>query len=144
MSHLAHIVKLKGDLIAEGVSSPEQQIAIAQTTYVKALITVASGNKLDVDARVAFNKYVLSYWNETTPVNGLLVITAINNFYRDLANAINNVFVEDKIKLDVTGKVETPLNTKYTELESYRALIQTLVDDANQKLPQFTATNQLI
>lgn len=144
MSHLAHIVALKSALIAEGVGSPDQQIAIVQTTYVKALITVSCRNDLCGKDRLAFNKHILSYWNETTPVNGLAVINTINNFYRDLENAFNNTFVEDKVKLVVTQEVETPLKSKYTELEAYRSLIQTLVDEACHRLPTFLATEQIL
>lgn len=144
MSHLAHIVKLKQNLIAEGVTNPEIQIAIARTAYVKALITVNCANKLDEEKCIEFNRYVLSYWNETTPVNGLLVMKMIGDFFRKMESFLKQTFVDNELKLEVTPVVENPADLDYTKLEPYQSLVQQLVDEANFKLPQFMETEQIV
>lgn len=143
MSHLAHIVKFKQALISEGLTDPNLQVELVRTSYVKALITVGYANKLNEEQCIQFNRYILSYWNEVTPVNGLLVMTMIGNFCRALEAALNRPFTFNKLKLDVVPKIETPIESKWEDLESYQALVQTLVDEANHKLPQFMETAQL-
>lgn len=143
MSHLAHIVKLKERLITEGVLHPQQHIDIAQTAYTKALIAVNGGNKLDEQTCINFNRYILSYWNEITPVNGNLVMSQVGQFFRGLQQSLNAVNVGDVIVIKVTPRVETPEALDYTKLEPYEALIQILIDEANCKLPQFTETNKI-
>lgn len=144
MSHLAHIVKLKERLIAEGVLHPQQHIDIAQTAYTKALLAVNGGNKLDEQTCIAFNRYILSYWNEVTPVNGNLVLSQVGQFFRNLQQSLNTVNVGDSIVIKITPRVETPEDFDYTKLEPYEALIQILIDEANRKLPKFTETNQIV
>ncbi|UQT02838.1 hypothetical protein SUREIYA_02430 [Serratia phage vB_SmaM-Sureiya] len=144
MSHLAHIVKLKQNLIAEGVTNPETQIAIARTAYVKALITVNTSNKLDEEQCIEFNRYVLSYWNETTPVNGLIVMKTIGDFFRNLDNFLQHTFTDCVLKIQIVPYVENPADLEYTELETYKSLVQQLVDEANYKLPQFMETDQIV
>lgn len=143
MSHLAHIVKLKQNLIAEGVTNPEHQIQIARTAYVKALIVANHANRLNQEKSIEFDRYVLSYWNETTPVNGLQVMKHIGDFYRTLHGFMDQVFTTDSMDIPIVERVETPINLDYTKLETYAALIQQLVDEANYKLPQFMETDQI-
>lgn len=143
MSHLAHIVKLKQALISEGITNPEMQIAVVRTCYVKALITVNSANKLDEEKCIEFNRYILSYWNEVTPVNGLVVMSMIGNFFRALEKAMNHMFTDNKLEIDITPKVELPLEVDYQKLDAYAGVIQTLIDEANFKLPQFMETSQV-
>lgn len=143
MSHLAHIVKLKERLIAEGVLHPQQHIDIAQTAYTKALIAVNGGNNLDEQTCINFNRHILSYWNEITPVNGNLVMAQVGQFFRGLQQSLNTVNTGDVIVIKITPRVETPGDVDYTKLEPYEALIQILIDEANRKLPQFTETNQI-
>lgn len=143
MSHLAHIVKLKENLIQEGVLHPQQHIDIAQTAYTKALITVNGANKLDEQTCINFNRYILSYWNEVTPVNGNMVMAQIGQFFRNLQQLLNSTLVDDVAVIKITPRVETEGDIDYTKLESYSALVQILIDEANRKLPKFTETNQI-
>lgn len=143
MSHLAHIVKLKERLIAEGVLHPQQHVDIAQTAYTKALIAVNGGNKLDEQTCINFNRYILSYWNEVTPVNGNLVMSQVGQFFRGLQQTLNAVNVADVMVIKITPRVETPGDVDYTKLEPYEALVQILIDEANHKLPKFTSTNHI-
>lgn len=138
MSHLSHIVKLKQDLIANDVNNPEQQIAIVRTTYVKALITINNAFKMDEPECINFNRYILGYWNETTPVNGHLVMSAIGNFFRALDATLNGTLVENELKLDITGKVEG-VDYDFVKLDSYADLISALKGEAIHKLEQFRA-----
>lgn len=144
MSHLAHIVEFKKSLITEGITNPDLQIQLVRTAYVKALITVGNANKLDKQQCIDFNRFVLGYWNETTPVNGLAVAAAVGAFYRKLEGFLNNTFTDNELNIDIVDKVELPLEVKYTELETYRNLVQTLVDEANHKLPQYIEVAQVI
>lgn len=144
MSHLAHIVKVKENLIAEGIVNPQAQIEICQTAYTKALITVSASHKLDEQTRVNFNRYILSYWNEVTPVNGNLVLAQIGAFFRELAKAMETTFVDDVLVIKVVPTIELPLDVKYSKLQTYADLVQILIDEANHKLQKFVETNQVI
>lgn len=135
MSHLDHIVKLKQELISKGVTNAQKQIDVARTCYVKALIAVNCGQKLDEPDCIDFNKYILSYWNETTPVAGHMVMTMVGNFFRNLQKCTGTIFTGDKVEIEVTPKVEG-VEIDYTELETYKQVIQTLIDEANHKLAQ--------
>lgn len=144
MSHLAHIVKLKESLIKEGILHPQQHIDIAQTAYTKALITVCGANKLNEQTRINFNRFILSYWNEVTPVNGNMVLAQVGQFFRSLQQSLNSTLVDDVIVIKITPRVETEGEKDYTKLESYSALVQILIDEANRKLQKFTETSQIV
>lgn len=143
MSHLQHIVRFKQSLLSEGISAPDLQIEIVRTAYVKALITIGYGNNLNQEQCIQFNRYILSYWNEVTPVNGLLVMTMVGNFCRALKAHLERPFTENKLKLEVCPKIELPIECKWDELETYKDLVQTLVDEANHKLPGFLETAEV-
>lgn len=143
MSHLAHIVKLKENLIQLGVTSPQVQTNIAQTAYTKALINVNGSNKLDEKTCIEFNRYILSYWNEVTPVKGNLIASQVGSFFRSMDALFNTTIVDDVALIRIVPGVEEVGDVKYTELETYSSLVQVLIDEANHKLPQFTSTNQI-
>jgi hypothetical protein len=144
MSHLAHIVKLKSALIMQGIVNPNSQADIAQTAYVKALINVNGANKLNEDTCINFNQWILSYWNETTPVKGNLVASQVGQFFRNISNLFNQTLTSNVAILTVVPKVETTVDFDYTELSEYKELVQSLIDEANKKLPQFTATETIV
>lgn len=143
MSHLAHIVKLKQDLIGLGVVSPETQINIVQTAYSKALLNVTGAIEMTDEVRYGFVRWILSYWNDVTPNKGNLILAQVADFYRNLDRIFNETLTGDVVILKVTPTVEAAGDVKYTELDSYGALVQTLVDEARHKLPQYTETNSI-
>lgn len=143
MSHLDHIVKLKQELIGAEVMNPQSQIDIVRTTYVKALVSVASSNKMSENDRIEFSKYILSYWNETTPVAGHVVMTFVGQFFRTLESKLNGVLTDNELVVEVAPQVED-VKFKYSELDSYKTLIQTLIDEANKKLPSFLETSRIV
>lgn len=143
MSHLAHIVKLKQDLLTEGVVSPEVQADIAQSAYVKALINVNGAHCLDEKDCIGFNRWILSYWNEVTPNKGHYISKQVGDFFRNLSQLFNKTITADVAILPTAPTVEGAGDVKYTDLPSYLALVQTLIDEANHKLPQYTETSQI-
>lgn len=143
MSHLQHIVLLKQDLISNDVNGPVQQAAIARTAYVKALIHINAVNKLDEEQRNAFNRFVLGYWNEVTPVNGQLVVSAINRFFYNLESFLAKSFTANTLEVPVVEAVED-VKFKWEELDTYRNLVQTLVTEGNHKLAQFMPTDNIV
>jgi hypothetical protein len=143
MSHLAHIVKLKQDLLGLGVTSPEVQDGIAQTAYSKALLNVTGSVEMDDDTRFKFCRWILSYWNNTTPNKGNLIVSQVADFYRNLKQVFNKTITGDVVILPIVATVEAAGEVKYTELESYEAVVQSLIDEARHKLPQFKETNQI-
>lgn len=136
MSHLAHIVKLKQDLIANDVTDPSVQIHIVRTAYVKALINIGTVNKLDEDTCIDFNRYVLGYWNETTPVDGALVMNTIGRFFRAMDAFLRSTITANTMEIPI---VEGPEGVKYKweQLESYSSLVSTLIKEATHKLEHF-------
>lgn len=143
MSHLAHIVKLKAALIVEGIADPYKQIDIVQTAYIKALINVNGANNLDEKTCVGFNQWILSYWNEVTPVKGNLIAVKVGSFFRGMTDIFNKAITGDVVILPVVDKVETPEGTDYLKLEEYESLIATLIYEANHKLSQYVETQQI-
>lgn len=142
MSHLDHIVKVKQDLIEKGVTNPQKQIDVIRTAYVKALIVVNQANHLNEEDCVDFNRYILGYWNETTPVAGHMVMTLVGNFFRALQKATGEIFIGNTIEIEVCPKIEG-VSVDFAELETYKNLISTLIGEANHKLPKFIETNQI-
>ena len=143
MSHLAHIVKLKQDLIANKVVAPADQIAVVRTAYVKALINVNAVNKLDEDQCINFNRFVLGYWNEVTPVNGPLVMAMIGKFFRSFEAFVASTITANTLEIQVVDKVEG-VDFKWEELDSYRELVQTLIAEGKHKLEQFLPTDNIV
>lgn len=143
MSHLAHIVALKQALISNGVTNPVAQIEIVRTCYVKALISVHQQNPMPEQKCWDYTRYILSYWNETTPVEGNKVISEIGNFLRALENALNGTIVDNKLKLVITP-VPEGVEFDFTKLEQYASVINTLKAEAIKKLSQFEGKEQLI
>lgn len=141
MSHLDHIVKLKQELIREEIVSPEVQSEIATGAYVKALITHSCKHDMSEDDRIAFHKYILSYWNETTPNKGHFILAQVGNFFRALRKCVDGVLVSNEIKLEVVPAIKGAGEKKYTELPAYAMLIETLVSEADHKLEQYRAAN---
>jgi hypothetical protein len=144
MSHLAHIVKLKQDLIGLGVMSPDVQVEVVQTAYSKALLNVTGSFTMTDEERFKFIRWILSYWNNVTPNKGNLIASQVADFYRNLKQVFNKTITEDVVILKIVPHVEAAGDVKYIELESYAALVQTLIDEANHKLPQFKETNQIV
>lgn len=140
MSHLAHIVKLKQALIAEGVTSPAVQDAIVQTAYTKALINVVGCPKLTDDARYGFARWILSYWNDVVPNKGNLILAQLGGFFRKLNQSLTEVLVGDVVVIPVVEKASGADDVDYTKFESYAELIQTLVKEAGQKFTQYQET----
>ena len=104
MSHLAHIVKLKQDLITEGVVSPEVQVAIVQTAYAKALINANGAHCLDKKTCVGFNRWILSYWNEVTRNKGYFIAKLVGDFFRNLDQLFNKTISSDVAVLTITDR----------------------------------------
>lgn len=142
MSHLDHIVKLKQELIREGIVCPNAQSDIATGAYAKALITHSAKNEMSEDQRIAFHKYILSYWNETTPNKGHVILATVGNFCRALRRCVAGTLTANELVLPVVPEVEGVAAKKYIELPSYAMLIETLVAEADKKLPQFLAISE--
>lgn len=143
MSHLAHIVKLKQNLMELGVNNPEVQIDIVQTAYTKALLNVTGSIEMDEQTRFKFARWILSYWNNVAPNKGNLVVAQMGDFYRSLKQVFNKPIVSDVVILSITPTVEAAGDVKYTDLGTYADLVQTLIDEAHHRLSQFKETNQI-
>ncbi|QZA70584.1 hypothetical protein AH04_102 [Erwinia phage AH04] len=143
MSHLAHIVKLKQDLIGLGVVNPDVQADIVQTAYSKALLNVTGSITIDDETRFKFVRWILSYWNNVTPNKGNLIVSQVGNFFRELKQVFGKTITSDVVILPIVPGVEAAGDVKYTDLDSYASLVQILIDEANHKLPQFKETNQI-
>jgi len=143
MSHLAHIVKLKQDLLGLGVLNPEVQINIVQTAYTKALLNVTGAVDMSEETRFAFARWILAYWNDVTPNKGNLILAQLGDVYRNLKKVFNETITGDVVILKITPTVEAAGDVKYVDLDSYGALVQTLIDEARHKLPQFTNTDAI-
>ncbi|QDB70261.1 hypothetical protein CF8_0093 [Aeromonas phage CF8] len=137
MSHLTHIVAVKQSLIALGVTDPTKQIDIVRTAYVRALFSAKSQLNVPSEYQGDFYRYMLSYWNETHPVAGNLVVAEITRFNGQLQSAIDNIGSLEKIKVEI-APVE--YEGKVTEIAGYKELVDTLVGESAHKYPHFKST----
>lgn len=133
MSHLAHIVTFKKTLIAEGVTDPKFQIELTRSAYVRALISFKCKSGIDGKDASHFYNYILSYWNETSPVAGSLVVSEVTFFFSSLDKALNNVGEVEMIQVPVSTVAELPEGKKLTEMASYTELVNALCQEAIQK-----------
>jgi hypothetical protein len=140
MSHLAHIVKYKERLINNGICDPNTQIKIVQTCYVKALISIAAINKLSSTNMTKFNNYILSYWNETTPVDGFLVNSLVARFYHELETSLIKMDQGERLIVSVIPAIDVPEGIDYYTIDGYTAIIDTLKIEATCKLNEFLET----
>lgn len=134
MSHLDHINNYKIALIKEGVTDPETQIALVRTAYSCAFIRLFTQKNIPVSDRTDVMHYLLSYWNETFPVNGNFVISNVNGFYERLNSTLSNIRATTLLPITRDPIVEKhPL---YYDVEGYDQLVETLVTEATHKYNQ--------
>lgn len=133
MSHLAHIVTFKKTLIADGITDPKLQIDLTRSAYVRALIALKCKANIDNKDYKPFFNHVLSYWNETSPVAGSLVVSEVIHFFAVLDKALNNVGEVEVIQVPVTTAPELPDGKKLTEMVSYTDLVTALMTEASDK-----------
>lgn len=133
MSHLAHIVTFKKTLIADGITDPKLQIELTRSAYVRALISLKHQSAIDGKDFKPFCNHVLSYWNETSPVAGSLVVSEVIHFFAVLDKALSNVGEMEVIQVPVTTAPELPEGKKLTEMASYTDLVNALLVEASEK-----------
>ena len=133
MSHLAHIVTFKKTLIADGITDPKLQIDLTRSAYVRALISLKHKSTIDGKDFKPFCSHVLSYWNETSPVAGSLVVSEVIHFFAVLDKALNNVGEVEVIQVPVTTAPELTEGKKLTEMASYTDLVTALMTEASDK-----------
>ena len=133
MSHLAHIVTFKKTLIADGITDPKLQIDLTRSAYVRALIALKCKANIDNKDYKSFFNHVLSYWNETSPVAGSLVVSEVIHFFAVLDKTLSNVGEVEVIQVPVTTAPELPDGKKLTEMASYTDLVNALLVEASEK-----------
>lgn len=131
MSHLAHINTFKVALINAGVTSPEDQTELVRSAYTLALVRVIHGKCIPIEDRRDFLCHVLSYWNETFPVEGNLVIHRVMQFFQELdtrLNTLNGNLYVPLIHSDLLTKCPT-----FSEMDGYGSLVNCLFEEASRK-----------
>lgn len=134
MSHLAHINAYKQSLIQAGITNPETQIVLTRTAYTCAFIRLFQQLQVPETDRRDVMIHILSYWNETFPVNGNIILGAVRGFqvrlYDAVASAKGNVFVE------ISQEQEVKDNPTFNDPDTYEALVQCLFEEAVHKYKQ--------
>lgn len=136
MSHLAHIITVKKSLNTAGITSIEEQERIVTSAYIKTLIRVRNHNKNMEVPYDDFMRRILSYWNETYPVKGGVIITCVNKFFIDLNSAVNDNVESSSIVVGIPG-CDFESDIKSEDIDGYKTLIETLYSEANRKLDVF-------
>lgn len=128
MSHLAHTVKLKTALLAAGITDPNEQKAVVENAYVRALLKylftyeyVFNGFTKEAEAHL-YNR--LSKWNEISPINGPLIVERLKAELRGLRN--------DGLAGGTFRPVKNALGDKYEELncEYFKGLMDWLFNES--------------
>ena len=134
MSHLAHINTYKQSLIEAGITNPETQIVLTRAAYVCAFIRLFERYKVPESDHKDIVLYITSYWNETFPINGNVVLGLVRSFYTRLyeamVNAKGNVFV------DISTEQAVKDNSTFNDPASFETLVETLVEEAHHKYKQ--------
>lgn len=131
MSHLAHINTFKVALINAEITSPQEQTDLVRSAYVLALVRVIHSKGIPVEDRRDFLCHVLSYWNETFPVEGNLVIHRVMQFFQELdtrLNTLNGNLYVPLIHSDLLTKCPT-----FSEMDGYQSLVNCLFEEASRK-----------
>lgn len=131
MSHLQHINAYKVNLIAKDITSPEEQIALVRNAYICSFVKMFTLENINQSDRENVMQYVLAYWNETFPVNGPYVISAVKGFYERLYSSLTHVCC------DFTVAVHTDETSKkypdYAQVDGFKSLVDTLTKEAIHK-----------
>lgn len=134
MSHLAHDITVKQALIAAGVTNPTVQTDTTRSAYVRALASFDQSGKTTKGELADFYQSILSYWNETSPIKGALIIAELRKFNADLIRQMSNLGTVEGLKVDFPRPVDLPENIKVHELDGFPEMVQALIDDCNKKL----------
>lgn len=136
MSHLAKIVAVKEQLIKGGITNPTKQAAIVRTAYVRALYIFHRAHFGRPHQCRAFNEYILNYWNETSPIQGNLILAMYQSFEGRMNTALLTVGKTMKVDVEITPCEEAG-DLNYVELPGYQELVDTLLGECNHKKPQY-------
>lgn len=134
MSHLARIIAVKKSLIEMGVVNPITQIAVVRTAYVRALAIFQQSGRLTKDQHGEFFNQILGYWNETSPVQGNLVIAELRRFNAEVTASMLALGSIDSINIVITPIAEDIGEVKISEIAGYSDLVGTLVAEAQEQL----------
>lgn len=131
MSHLQHINAYKEALIEKGITNPETQIDLVRTAYCCAFVRLFGDKMTPFDDRPEVMFYILSYWNETHPVNGSLVVATVKNFYLRMREGL--ITARGPMLLPIAQNAATQAHPDYFNIDGYDQLVQTLHQEATHK-----------
>lgn len=134
MSHLQCINEYKKVLIEKGVVDHKTQISLVRTAYVAAFVRFFQVKCIDKKDYKDIMFYMLSYWNETFPVNGNLVVSLVNSFYAKMHQSL--VDIKGNIFINLVDDQYTTSYPEYNDPEEYEKLIETLFGEINVKYNQ--------
>ena len=134
MSHLAHIITVKQALIAEGVTNPLLQTDTCRTAYVRALSTMERTGRVARNDLADFYSSILGYWNETSPIQGNLIMAELRAFNADLQKQLDRMGEHDGIVAKFPRPANLSEDVKVHELDGFNELVETLVAEASKKL----------
>lgn len=138
MSHLAKVVAIKEQLIKDGIPNPTKQAAIVRTAYVRALAIFHRKHLSKPEHCRDFNEYILGYWNETSPINGSLILAEFQALEARIQHALFTMCEHMKVEFEITPCEEAG-ELKYVDIPSYKELVDTLVGECITKKPQYEA-----
>lgn len=131
MSHLQHINDYKKVLIEKGIVDHKAQIALVRTAYVTAFIRFFQAKGIKQEDRKDIMFYLLSYWNETFPVNGNMVISLVTSFYTRLNQSL--VDMKGNFYVNLVDDQYTTTYPEYNDPTEYCQLVDTLMGEINMK-----------
>lgn len=142
MSHLAHLITVKQDLIAKGITNPGVQNDIVRGAYVRAL---ASFDQRALIAKAELSEFyssILGYWNETSPVQGPLVIAELRKFNADLYAQLINLGTVETVSASFIRPEGVPEDMEISKLNGFQGMVEALLNDCNKKLAQWREHGQ--
>ncbi|QDJ97078.1 virion structural protein [Aeromonas phage D3] len=137
MSHLAHLVEVQQDLIAKGVTSPKVHMDVGRGAYVRALAVFQQRRRLPEKDLGHFNDMILGYWNETSPIQGNLIIAELRAFNAALRNQLESLGGLDQVCVEFVRPADLDASIQVSSLNGFKAMVESLVSDTEKKLKEW-------
>jgi hypothetical protein len=137
MSHAIKAAGVKATMIKEGVTNLLVQQSLVESAYVRALVMFHRRCFRNTNQAQEFNRWILGYWNESSPINGNLINAQVLALESRISHAMDNLGSIRRIDIEVVPSKEGDPDIDVTKISGYPELVNFLVEEATQKVPEF-------
>lgn len=137
MSHAIKAAAVKAVMIKDGITNLLVQQSLIESAYVRALVMFHRRHFRNPNQAQDFNRYILGYWNESSPINGNLIIAQVNALETRIEHTMNNLGSVRRIDIEVVPSKEGDPDIDVTKIPGYPELVDFLVTEAQGKISEF-------